>query len=1004
MKAGGWGVLMAVTWVAMLLLAGLDAGAAVGPSNPSRASYSLTRWTTDHSLPHNSVRCLLQARDGCLWIGTEEGLVRYDGFRFTVFDKANTRALRSAHVVALAEDGEGGVWAGTSNGLLEFRHGRVDFHATGTNAPQNMVRSLCAGGDGRLWIGTRSGVTAWSPASAAAPSGPEPAGRTYYSLIEDNARRVWSFTTVGVLRWEPSSNAWTHLLSAPAFPMPNAEGPLLSDHAGASWFGFQNGLWRWRGGLLERFSATNGLPEGTVTALAGDVQGGLWIGMHEGKLVRFADGRFTDMTAICEPRSGIHCLLMDREGALWIGTHRSGLVRLLPARLTTIATPDERVWSIAESTRGDLWLGMTYFVSRMEGGSFTNHYRSGYNVALPDRTGQIWAASNEGLFRMKDGSLERQSFPGGASNLTTLFLDRSGALWATGRGALHRHRDGAWQHFPVPAVMAAAELGGLVEDHSGTLWVGSAGRGVLKFQDGSFVSLGASNGLTSDVAAPLLAEADGTLWVGSDRGLNRLKGGRIARVTTADGLPENHILNLLDDGTGWFWTIGYRGIHRLRISELNDFAEGRARLIHSVDYGVADGMRHPQGNIGRFPNTCRTSDGRLWFPTIQGAVVVDPGALSTNPPVVLIEEVLVDGLPVLGDDTRAGPGTRTKPEGRRPELPLAPGRHQVVQFRFSAPVLNGSEKVRFRYRLSGQDNDWIEQEPGRERVATYANLQPGRYRFEVLAANRDGFWSPHPAALALVIPPRFHQTAAFYGLCALGIVGLAAGIQGYRLRMQREFLRLRHEADLERERTRLARDLHDQLGSGLARISVLGELASREIRLRGSPSPHLEKIAAATRELLGGVSEIVWATHPGNDNLESLAAYFARHAQEFLQPAGLAVRFHIPPDLPELRLSSDARHHLFLAFKETLANILKHARATEVHLRFSVEKSVFRLCIEDNGGGFEVPGVNSQITRGGGNGLPNLRARLQALGGHCEVTSCPGQGVSVTMTLPLPPS
>jgi signal transduction histidine kinase len=469
------------------------------------------------------------------------------------------------------------------------------------------------------------------------------------------------------------------------------------------------------------------------------------------------------------------------------------------------------------------------------------------------------------------------------------------------------------------------------------------------------------------------------------------------------------INHLLEDDDGHFWIGRNRGIFRVNRRELIAVAEGSAVPMHCVIFDATDGLVSSETNAGRQPGACKTRDGQLWFPTGRGVVVIDPSTvpINTNPPPVHVEQVKADDkfIHVSGTDALlAHPGNEGR---RRPAangiLPvrLPPGSARVLEFRYTATSLIAPDKCRFKFKLEGHDPDWREDNDNR-RVAFYTNLKPGPYTFRVIAGNNHGYWNTAGAAFAFSLAPHFWQTWTFYALCVLVTLGVGLSAHAWRLRGVRHLESLRQQLAIEQERLRIADDIHDDVGSRLTQISVLGELAQRQTARPADAKGHLQALTRSASEAFRGLDEIVWTLNHRHDSLAGLSSYVREFALELLEPAGIRCRFDFPNPVPALALASDVRHHLFLAIKEALNNAVKHSRATKVWLRLRVNDRTISIHVEDNGCGLPASAPHAPAAGGNGNGLTGMRHRLAQIGGRCIVVARPEGGVTVRMEFPTP--
>ena len=978
--------------------------------------YAVHHWTSANGLPASTIQCLLQTRDGYLWIGTRTGLVRFNGKDYRLTPGMNCRCL--------AEDSDGILWIGCSDGLV--RWDGLDFKGYRHAEPQEPdvpreVLALCPSREGGVWVGwegelwrARNGKL-WKVGKGGAKS-----------LCESRAGRLYlaGFDSVRVM--DPTSPPGLPKINV-LFPTHDAR-CVVESRGGVLWAGgASNGgrVYRLRGGQLWQCPEAVGI----LFSVAAEPCGTIWLGMESGLWEAREQHLVRPPGLEGESFGVINCLLTDREGNLWIGTEHNGLYCVYRNPFHTYTTGDglapDDVWSITQAHDGSLWVATTAGASHLAGGRFVTFrarereddgIRNHLRLIAEDPSGTIWAGMQAGALVVSGGGLVS---PKDASwrgfLLSSAYGNGHGAFWCLGSwGSMLSFEQGTWK--PRTIDLPGTEilrLVGAVQDSSGDLWVGSSEHGLFHLQKDKTARVTQSDGLTSNMVAPVLADSEGTLWLASNKGLNRLKDSRITRYTTAEGLAEDIVLNVLEDGSGGFWLNGHRGIRRIGRRQLEDLAQGKLRLLDCVTYGLDDGLLSVEGNGGFFPNSCKTRDGRLWFPTTKGLAVVDPkwSELHALPPPVLVESLLADGQVVY--DNGPGPlawseavslaATQTVYESLPPsraahnrrELRLLPGRADSLLFSLTANTLLRTEQVRFRYRLEGRDPHWADL--GTQPWALIKDLAPGHYRFQASALNAHGVWNPAGTGFAFYVAPFFYQTWAFYGLCAGALLFGIAAFEAYRHSVQGRILGLEKDAALAGERERIARDLHDDLGASLSRIALLSEAARKDLEADSRAAPGIGRISAIAQEVVDSISELVWATNSKYDNLESLAAYFREYAARFFEPAAIECRLCFPSNLPRCILTAEFRRELFLVFKEALHNVLRHARANWVEISLSAQEGWLEIVIQDNG-----QGMASQDAPGFHHGLSNMRERVSHLHGAFDLQSAPGQGTRVLVRVPLP--
>jgi ligand-binding sensor domain-containing protein/two-component sensor histidine kinase len=931
------------------------------PGEPIAEQFIRRSWDTRDGLPQNSVTAMIQTRDGYLWIGTFGGLARFDGNTFTVFDPGNTPGLASARISALHQGPSGILWIGTDAGLTRLEHGRF------TSYPINEgVADVHEDPAGRVWLGTAAGLQRFD-GHAFATISLAPLTRIAVAFASTPDGAVWVGTWDGIARVDANDRV-TVMLQGPD-TVPN----LFVDRKGRLWVG-TTGLWRLEGSRFVEVPLPKTFAQrGVILSFADDGDGNLWLGTQLDGLYRWHEGAveiygvaagLTDRTA--------RKVVIDRDGNIWIGTNVGGLNRLKRRRARSYPRPGAIVQSIGPII-GDgadgLWVGATC------GGLF--HFRAGAfrEAGVPgaciwamfrDADGPLWISMN-GLTRFYQGRFTTFALREGLPSVQVrgIMRDRDGVLWVGTPDGLSRFDGHRFRNYGK-AEGLDHEVKSIVQDSSGALWLGGT-NGLSRFAGGRFTRVTQAQGLSHEHVRAIYEDADGTMWIGTyGGGLNRLKDGRFTTYTIKDGLHDNAISRIIEDDRGNLWMSGNKGVFRVSRKELNDFAEGRLAYITCVSYGTADGMIIDETNGGQ-PAGWRTPDGKMWFPTIQGLVSIEPDPGPAAPAPVYVERIIAGGQPMeLTAHTSLGRG------------------RVDAEFHYTAVDLSAAEKTRFKYRLDGYDPKWVD--GGARRVAFYTNIPPGDYRFEVVATSSDGVWSATPAQVAFVVLPLWWQRGSvqLIGLALLlGVTAFGARFMALR-RARARMAALEREHALERERSRIARDLHDDLGSRLTHIAMIADITAGDGR-----------IADEARDAARTMNELVWSVNARNDTVDGFAVYLAQFAEQHIAAAGIRCRLNLPPDLPARPLGAQLRRHLYLASKEAVNNAIKHAQASEIRVSLRVDGSRLVIEVADNGRGLPA-GLAST-----GNGLRNYRERMDAAGGTVDVQSAAGAGTCIRFTAPL---
>lgn len=784
---------------------GLGACAAVAaaqaPSglDPDKAltQYSLDGWSTDEGLPQSTVNTLVQGRDGYLWLGTYDGLARFDGLRFTVFHRRNTTGLKDNGVRALAEDREGVLWIGTNGGgLSRYADGRFEHVSTGRTGADEMVWALCPDREAGIWAGTNGGTLFRVRGGVFEARLETPGKEPISEILQDRDGATWIATQGAGLRRLGADGALSVYTTRDGLPSDYIRS-LLQDRHGQLWIGTAGkGLARFDGKSFRTWTTREGLPDDYVSDILEDRRGSLWLATRRG-LARWREGGFEVLDKQRGlPDNTLYALYEGQDGTLWIGTQGAGALRLRDGSFAVYSVreglADEFVLPIVEDAAGVIWAGTQAGLSRFSGGRFTSlTTRDGlcYDVirslwASP--AGELWVGTyGGGVCRLAGGRWSRLTTRDGLvhDSVRAVLGTRDGALWIGTIAGLSRFEAGRFTSYTTEQGLPTSSLLSLVEDRDGRLLVGTDGGGIAYIERGRVAKVvSRRDGLPSDVILALYVDTDGVLWVGTNGGLARVSRDGIASYTSRHGLPTDSISQILDDGAGNLWLGTSRGVSRVSKQALADVAAG-AGSLQPLNLDRADGLKSNQCTAPALPAGYRTRDGRLWFATTRGVAVVDPGRLraAAAAPLATIEALVTDEI-----EHEARDGMRLGPDVAR------------LVVRYTGVSLLAPERVRFRYRLDGFDRDWVEARSSRS--AVYTGLRPGSYRFLVEASGGDGAWSPRPAGVSFSIAPRFDQTPWFYLLVG-GLAALVA-FAGYRLRITQLQDRERVLAQLVEERTR----------------------------------------------------------------------------------------------------------------------------------------------------------------------------------------------------------
>ena len=792
----------------LLLAAGLAPLRALDPKL-ELDEYAVERYTTENGLPQSSVMALAQTRDGYLWLGTYEGLARFDGHAFTVFDKSNTPEMESNSIKALAEDALGRLWVGTTAGLLRYDDGRFERFDERHGLNSHFILCLHIDHRGTLWAGTTNGL----------------------HRLQDG-------------RFQPVTTA-----QGLASDYVNS---LADDGSGGLWIGTGQGLNRLQEGKISGFTIANGLPHNDVRVLHLDSRDSLWVGTSGGGLTRYHDGRFepleerlssNDIRAVFMDRHGVvwigtnqdlnrikngkvsvmgqrlgglmsaRAILEDREGSLWVGT-RDGLLQFKDEKFILYGShnglPVDPVRAVFEDRQGSLWAGTVGggLVRRQGGAWHTYGPRQGltsehvWSIAQ-GQDDSLWVGTyGGGLLRLPPGG--RSPFtrvPGIANDIIrSLLADSRGRIWVgTNGGGLDCIEKGRIRNFTTAQGLPGNFIYSLGEDKKGRIWAGVYNGGLAVLEGGRFHAFGGTE-ISEQPVWVIYPDRQGDIWVGTDHaGLFWIRGEKIFRFASRDGMYSDQAFQILEDERGRLWMNSNKGIYHVAKNDLIAFAEGRLPRISCVAFGKSEGIQVTESSGPAQPAGCIDRQGRIWFPTIRGLTMFDPDRQRLNDikPPLAIEKALING------------------RSYRPSLPaLAPPGKGNIEIAYTAVSFLQVDRMRFAYRLDGFDAGWVE--AGNRRSAFYTNLPPGKYTFRIIAANGDGIWNRAGAAFAFTLRPYFTQTTLFRWLLTLGALMLIAGFF---------LLLLKRARARERKLERMVDERTKQL-QRLARFDGLTDLAN----------------------------------------------------------------------------------------------------------------------------------------------------------------------------------
>ena len=876
------------------------------------------------------------------------------------------KGLSATFVRTVFEDKSGNIWIGTDGGGINlFRDGKFTVYTTENGLPDNRITTINQDFDGNLLVGTRKGLVQFRDEKFIAYTEKGELDKTEIrKIFPDTSGNIWISSGNGVSRI--NKDIFQTILEFED----NVIASIAEDRDKSLWFGANDGgLYRFKDGYLERATTKDGLINNDIQAIFPDQLGNVWLGTNGGGLVELKTGRFKTLTTSEGLADNIvTAIFSDKSGAIWLGT-LAGLSRYKDGKFTTMTLPDGTALThsnrIMQDIKGNIWLSSSVggkIVKYVEGNSKLeiaqeNELNVRASTVLEDKKGNFWFGStanglrqvepngNETAFSKKDGLAD--------DYVNSIFEDSKGTLWIGTRNGLNRYKDGVLTMFSAKDGWTGKHVISFHEDKNGNLWIGTHGDGLFLFRDGKF-----------------------------------------SIITSKNGLYDNLAFQILEDDNGNLWMSGNKGIYRANIGELIDFAEGRRTSVNSFSYGSIDGMLSRECN-GANPAGTKDKDGKLWFPTIKGAVVVDPKITDEKVPFVNIEKVLVDNKPLPN-----GEKIEIKPE------------QNDLEIQFSALSWNRPSQIRFKYQLVGLDEDWVDS--GTRRTAYYPHVAPGEYTFRVIADNGEGVWNLEGKSLSVKVLPPFYKTWWFYLICALLIILIIRLIYLYRIAQLRKI----HEAhkaftqklyesqemfsrqlieSQESERKRIAIELHDSIGQSLIVIRNRALMGLNSADKQDRLIAQVEEISESAAETITEVRRISQNLHPYQ--IEHLGLTTAIETMIENADESSPIEFEKDIDNIDEILSKESEINLYRIVQESINNILKHSEAKKAKINIKKSNEFLNVVIEDDGKGFNKE--NLSLTNSG-LGLTGIRERAKMLDAKHEISSAQDKGTSVSLQINLP--
>ena len=959
-----------------------------------QAQYRAMNWTADSGLPQNIIRGIVQTPDGYLWIATLNGVARFDGVRFTVFDRSNSPGITANRFPAMVAGKNGDLWLYSESGTI-VRYHQSQFRTLGPaeGIVTNSARAITTNGQGQVWSLLGTDIFEWNEQAGQFQRLPNPDHMRYRAL-----------------NWD-GTGFW------------GAEGQNL--------ICFSYGKW-------SKYAVPPSIPFRNVEKVAVGADGAVWLELPQGRFARFFDHAWTVhskpfLTAFQNPERrtwqasidahldrtlyvpvvGVqdpiryNTIIEDGEHNVWIGSEGKGIFRIQRETIHVYSVAQglagAGVYPVLGDHHGDIWVGTwPAGLTRFHHGEVSKTYRPkdglpGLVTALADDgDGDLWIGTHGGLAFLSQGRIRVQSdLPSDFSVIQAILAPADGSLFLGTPDGLYKFavvKNSEGVRLQPQGKLLEGDVRVLVKCRHGDLWVGGYS-GLTRIHSGVLTHWSEREGLPSANVRSVYEDADGVLWVGTyDGGLGRYADNRWTRFTKDDGLFDNGVFQIIEDAHANLWMSSNRGIYRVDKNRLNDIAHGKVKkMILASSYGRSDGLLNAECNGGLWPAGAQDNEGNLWFPTEEGVAVVDTNLISQNttPPQVVIESVLLDHV---------------QANANSPVI-IRPGQGGL-EIQYTALSFSKPEQVAFRYMMDGLDSTW--EEVGTRRTAYFSHMPPGNYTFRVMAANSDGVWSATQESVPITVLPPFYLTGWFIAMfCGLLLLmtyvlwSLRVAEFKRRATVQQAFAQ-ELIASQETERRRISAELHDSLGQRLIVIKNLAYFLQRP----KAASLGSDEQRQTLEEMSNEVSQAIEETRTISYNLrpfqlDRLGLSKAIEALARSIGAASEIRFQTSIDNIDDSFPEAQRINVYRIVQEATNNISKHSGATEAQIRIQKTSQSITLTISDNGKGFS-PDAKSASTGKSGFGLIGIRERALLMGGTVRIQSNPGAGTVLRLDFPLP--
>jgi signal transduction histidine kinase/ligand-binding sensor domain-containing protein len=950
-------------------------------------SYVIQQWNVEDGLPQSTVRCITQTQDGYIWVGTWNGLARFDGIRMTIFKSSNTPALISSNIMSLFTDRGGQLWIGTDQGgLVCYSNNQFNDFDSLDGISAKRILSINEDHSGRVWFATELGIYVYDGKRFLHFSAANGLPFTYanqtlpFPVIGKTEKMYLGFVGAGAIVSLNNDSLTVH----ESFEV---GGYIITiDSTGTMWSGFRGK------GFIRRKDGKEHIDR----SFANEQPGETYILRNEEKWLLtpndiriISDSNSRRLETIDNiSLSGITNVFEDREGNIWLGKEGGGLILLRKKYVEVLSKqsgfPADMVLCGLEDRSGNVWIGSWDggLIKRTQGSNYFSTVKLPNNILsvytlFESHDGTILAGAwGKGLYRI--GKEKTQIISNNILNdnisIISVVEDMRGGLWVgTAHNGVVHIKGNEIKEWNEKTGLSRNRVNSILAARNGDIWISASANGVNRISNGTLTVYKKGSGLNDNFTSPMYEDGDGAIWIGTNNGLTRRKDGVFSYVTEAHGLFDGAIAQIIEDDLGNFWIGAIHGIYRVSKQELNDAADGKISSVRCFTIGKEDGMLNEETSGGGTFRCWKTSDGKLWFSTSQGVVIVDPRTVTINStaPIVIIEDVWIENRPVPLQN----------------EIVLEPGQSKI-EIRYTGIHFTSPKKIRFKYQMDGLDNRWSD--AGTNRFVQFTNLDPGEYTFRVKAENNAGIFNLQDASMRIIVLPPFYATWWFLSIMILFFLTIGPAIYSYRVRQlthekerQIEFSRRLIESQ-ESERKRIAAELHDGLGQNLLIIKNKLLVALQSLSKQETTTLQVEEASDVVSNTIEEVRSISHNLRPHQLDQLGITKTIRSIARQVNESTAIEFSAEIQ-DIDGI-LSPEQEISLFRIVQESFNNIIKHSGATKVTVNVVRNTNAIILAIADNGKG---------ISSSQGFGISGMQERAKMFGWELLITSQAGTELTV---------